>query len=512
MDTVAIYIRVSTKKQADNYSPPEQRRTLTEYAVSRGWGIFDYYSDLGESGADSDREELDRLLVDAGKKYFSKVLLFEQDRLSRLEQLDWAYLANSLAKMNIKLVTPTSEINLDNEEDRFLADLFNLLANRELKKIRKRTSMGRKAAHKAGTYFASESPFGTFYNRETNTWRVIPEESNVVKLMFNWYLDGMGFKAIANRLKSLGYRTRRETEFSGNIVYRIMFNTAHTGYYEQTIVGETLSHKIIWEDGHGPYITMEQFDEMKNLSTKRAGGQAEYFHEATYLLSGLLICGECNKKLRLGTRRYKAQDSEHVYLTYLHRPYSPECKVRHKVPEVDTYVISELMKMAGNADYIKELMENNKKPELILPSKHDFAEIYTKREKLLNRKSKILDLFMDEDWTKEELLEKKKEIDNDLQALVNREDELNKLVKVSEGKEVNIETLAESLRMVRSIGTGELSPKEENSILKKIASSVIINKFGVIKIKLNPNDGKAFDSKYPAHQDVCVTLPQVAAK
>jgi site-specific DNA recombinase len=104
LEKAAIYIRVSTKKQVDKYSPQEQKRILIEYANSHQWEIFDYYSDLGESGMNSDREELDRLLVDAEKKHFDKVLLFEQDRLSRLEQIDWAYLANSLAKMGIKLM------------------------------------------------------------------------------------------------------------------------------------------------------------------------------------------------------------------------------------------------------------------------------------------------------------------------------------------------------------------------------------------------------------------------
>ena len=506
MDTVAIYIRVSTKKQADNYSPREQKRILTEYANSRGWEIFDYYSDLGESGADSDREELDRLLVDAEKRHFGKVLLFEQDRLSRLEQLDWAYLANSLAKMSIKLVTPTSEINLDNEEDRFLADLFNLLANREMKKIKKRTSMGRKAAHRAGTYFASEAPFGTAYNRETNKWRVVPEEAAVVKLMFNWYLDGLGFSAIGKRLVSLGYKTRREGKFSGNIIYRIMFNTSHTGYYEQTIAGETLTHKINWEDGSGPYITQEQFEKMKAISTQRSSGQAEYFHEVNYLLTGLLVCGECFKKLRVGIKRYNSKDGEHVYLTYLHRPYDPACRVRHKLPIVNAMVTKGLLDMVGNADYIKELMEHKGTPRTILPSAKDFAEISAMREKLLNRKSKILDLYMDEDWTKEELLKKKKEIDLELQALSNREDEFNKQLRSSEVKNINTENLASSLRMVRSIGNGELSPKEENSILKKVVSSIIIDKSGIISIDLKVNNGNDFAPKHDAHQDVRVTL------
>lgn len=507
MEKVAIYIRVSTKKQVDKYSPQEQRRILTEYANSREWGIFDYYSDLGESGADSDREELDRLMIDAGKKHFGRVLLFEQDRLSRLEQLDWAYLANSLAKMNIKLVTPTSEINLDNEEDRFLADLFNLLANREMKKIKKRTSMGRKASHRDGTYFAAEAPFGTSYNREVNTWSVVPEESAIVRLMFDWYLDGMGFSAIGKKLIFLGYKTRRGTPFTGNIVYRIMFNKSHTGYYEQTIAGETLTHEIIWEDGSGPYITDEQFEEMKHISTNRASGQVEYFHEANYLLTGLLTCGECFKKLRVGVKRYKSKDGEHVYLTYLHRPYNTTCKVRHKVSVVDVAVIKGLLDMVGNADYIKELMEHKGDSRAPLPPKSDFVEMNAMREKLLNRKSKILDLFMDEDWTKEELLKKKREIDIGLQALSNREDEFNKQLKVVKEKEINIESLADSLQMVRSIGTGELIPKEENSILRKIVSSVTISKDGVISIDLKVNATSPLDSKYHAHQDVRVTLP-----
>jgi DNA invertase Pin-like site-specific DNA recombinase len=500
LEKAAIYIRVSTKKQADKYSPGEQKRILTEYATSRNWVIFDYYSDLGESGADSDREDLDRLLVDAEKKLFDKVLLFEQDRLSRLEQIDWAYLANSLARLNIKLITPTSEINLENEEDRFMADLFNLLANRELKKIKKRTSMGRKASNKVGTYFAPESPFGTSYDRDTNTWKVIPEESRIVRLMFDWYLGGTGFTTIGKRLKRLGYKTRKGCEFSGSVVYRIMSNTAHTGYYQQTVVGETCTHKINWADGHGPYVTQGEFEKMRNLAISRSVGQVEYFHDARYLLTGILSCGECHKKLRSGIKRYKAKDGEHVYLTYLHKP-DTTCRVKHKVSVVDAKVMKGLLEMVGNADYIKKIMKDRRTPSVALPSINDFAEINSMREKLLNRKNKILDLFMDDDWTKEELLKKKKEIDNELQALSNREEEFNKQLMASEEKEVNIENLADSLVVIKNIGAGNLTIKEENSILREIISSVIISKDGSIDIDLKANGKKIFDPKYDAHHN-----------
>jgi len=322
----------------------------------------------------------------------------------------------------------------------------------------------------------------------------------------------MGFPSIGNKLKSLGYKTRRGSGFAGNVVYRIMMNKVHTGYYEQTIVGETLSHKIIWKEGHGPYITEEQFKCMKRIANERSTGQVEYFHESRYLLSGLLVCGECNKKLRLGTKRYMAKDGEHVYLTYTHKPYDPACNARHKVSLVDNNVIGELMNMVGNANYIKELMENKNIQETVKPSEEDFSEIKVLRGKLLNRKSKILDLYMDEDWTKEELLKKKKEIDTELQALANREEEFNNRLKSSEEKDIDIDYLADSLQIIKVIGTGEIPPREENSILKDIISEIIISKDGIVKIKLMPNNANFSDSKYHAHQDVWVTLPQIAAR
>lgn len=509
MEKVAIYIRVSTKKQIDKYSPQEQRRILVEYAKSREWEIVDFYSDLGESGTNAERDDLDRLLVDAERKLFSKVLLFEQDRLSRLEQLDWAYLANSLARLNIKIITPTSEIDLDNEEDRFLADLFNLLANREVKKIKKRTSMGRVGANRDGIYFAAEAPFGCIYNREGNTWRTAPEEVEVMKLAFNLYVENeIGFSATANRLNSLGYRTRKGGKFAANTLRKTMFNPAHTGFYTQTVVGETLVHKIEWEDGHGAYITTEQYEKMKMLATQKANGNAEYFHEAKYLLSGLLVCGECGKKLRMKTEYFRSSKKEHVYKTYLHGyEHRKECKVRHKASLVDAKVLTYLREMAGNAEFIKGLIQDKKTPDTNKPTEHDFSEISSSRDKLLKRKSKLLDLFMDnEDWTKEELSKKKREVEEDLKALDNRESELNKRLVSSEQKVVNIDTVAENLQIIQKIGD-ELTPKEQHSILKKIVSQVVVKKDGTISLGLIVNNGSELQPKYATHPEVYVSLP-----
>src|SRR5262245_5222064 len=80
----AAYVRVSTKKQADEgFSLGEQRKQLTELANARGWDC-EVFEDPGISGEKlKERPELTRLLaaVDNGK--FDVVMVVDESRLAR---------------------------------------------------------------------------------------------------------------------------------------------------------------------------------------------------------------------------------------------------------------------------------------------------------------------------------------------------------------------------------------------------------------------------------------------
>lgn len=493
---VAIYIRVSTKRQVDKYSPSEQRRILTEFALSKGWEIHDYYSDLGESGTDSERDELDRLLVDANKKLFSKVLLFEQDRLSRLEQLDWAYLANSLAKLDIKLVTPTSEINLDNEEDRFLADLFNLLANRELKKTKKRTSMGRRAAHHEGIYFGREAPYGLKYNRETNKFRSIPEEVENIKRMHDLYRVGYSFCSIANRLNELGYRGRYRGRFTPSQVRKTMLNPIHSGFFKQTILGETLMHKVNWEDGCSPYVSKEDYERAEAIAQERSlTTTAQYFHKPKYLLVGILLCEECGRKMiSLGCDSNLANGEKVRYFYYAHRNALQTCRCRHNMKSVNEKVLNKLRKIASDPEVlIHSMMDNNpsEDPQVL---ERQLAVVASERKKILERKSKLLDLYIDGLWTKEELEDKKGEIDSSLSSLDKREDEINKKIKAFRVPEIDFEKLSLRLRIFLDFEE-VLSPDEQIELIRNYVQEVRINRKGEVELSLMEDNGNIIRAK-----------------
>lgn len=80
-ERTALYLRVSTAEQTTE----NQRLELVKLAELRGWQVTEVYEDAGISGAKGrdKRPELDRLLKDAAKRKFDRVLVWSVDRLGR---------------------------------------------------------------------------------------------------------------------------------------------------------------------------------------------------------------------------------------------------------------------------------------------------------------------------------------------------------------------------------------------------------------------------------------------
>src|SRR5215472_12391762 len=77
----AIYARVSTANAGQD--PTMQTRELEEYCQRRGWEFAGLYVDLGISGSEERRPELDRLMSDAHRRHFDAVVVWKFDRFAR---------------------------------------------------------------------------------------------------------------------------------------------------------------------------------------------------------------------------------------------------------------------------------------------------------------------------------------------------------------------------------------------------------------------------------------------
>ncbi len=91
---VALYARVSTEKQIDNYSIPLQLERMQAFCKSKGWNEMSEYIDGGYSGSNLNRpaiEQLQKIFVTK----INAVIVYRLDRLSR-SQHDTLYLIEKI--------------------------------------------------------------------------------------------------------------------------------------------------------------------------------------------------------------------------------------------------------------------------------------------------------------------------------------------------------------------------------------------------------------------------------
>ncbi|MEY9980355.1 recombinase family protein [Lysinibacillus sp. RC79] len=144
-----IYYRVSTKLQEDRYSLKAQKEELTRYAISQGWEIVAEFKDV-DSGGKLNKEGLNGLMDYVEENAVDIVLCVDQDRLSRLDTLNWEFLKDILRDNKVKIAEPGTIVDLANEDDEFISDLKNLIAQREKRAIVRRMMRGKRQRTREG--------------------------------------------------------------------------------------------------------------------------------------------------------------------------------------------------------------------------------------------------------------------------------------------------------------------------------------------------------------------------
>jgi len=154
---VRAYLRASTKEQDANRAKSQ----LETFAADRGLKIAAFYME-NESGASLQRPALFELIADAS---VGDILLSEQvDRLSRLNETDWAKLKRLLSEKHIKVVAldlPTSWMMTSTDEttgrmfdaiNNMMLDMLAAIARKDYLTRRQRTAQGVDKAKAAGKY------------------------------------------------------------------------------------------------------------------------------------------------------------------------------------------------------------------------------------------------------------------------------------------------------------------------------------------------------------------------
>jgi DNA invertase Pin-like site-specific DNA recombinase len=146
---VAIYIRVSTKAQAQKQGLSYQRELLEKMVHARGWELTGCYSDEGISGTKQDRPGLDALMLAARRREIDIVAVWRFDRFAR--SLSHLILAlNEFQALGIQFISHQEGIDTSTPIGRAMFQIVGAMAELELSLNRERVQAAVDAARARG--------------------------------------------------------------------------------------------------------------------------------------------------------------------------------------------------------------------------------------------------------------------------------------------------------------------------------------------------------------------------
>lgn len=327
MDRYAMYLRKSradldAEAHGEGETLARHKKMLLDLAAKKDLEITDFYEEVVSGDSIEGRPQIQALLRAIEGRSYTGVFCMDIDRLARGDTIDQGIIARAFRMSGTKIITPKKEYDPNSEFDEEYFEFELFMARREFKIIGRRIQRGRIESAKEGRFIGSTAPYGynkvKIKNDKGYTLEPNPEESKVVQLIFEMYLQGDGKMVIARKLDALGVRSRSGNKWSSATVVNILKNPVYIGkvrwgfrkYTKELTNGEVTKHReknddCVYVDGlHPPIISEADFNKAQELLKARYCPPKRPDAELKNPLAGLIFCGKCGATMtRLGENK-----------------------------------------------------------------------------------------------------------------------------------------------------------------------------------------------------------------
>lgn len=479
-----LYARVSTEEQArEGYSIAAQNAELKRHAEQQGYRLVETYVDEGVSGKSIEgRPRMKQLLKDARDHKFDVVMVYKIDRLAR-KLSDSLDISETLEKNNVKLVSLKENFDTRTPSGRTLFQMMCSFAELERNTILDRVKMGMEQRAKQGKY---NGGIVLGYDAVNKELVINEEETHIVRSIFNMAEQDMGLKAITRRLNEMGYRSKKNNQFSTLTVKTILNNPMYIGkirfnqvenWAEKRRSGKNTEY-ILADGVHEPIISIEQWDTVQRLMSKRSYKPSR--SNKPTLLGGLLRCPKCGYGMVIG--RPKGSKSGADYRIYkcgqYHNKGKTACQSHSiKAEATEQYVFNELSRIASSDYILHKLVDKINKDRLhaeqpLLEEKKLVEnKIGKTQSKLNNLKEKIM--------TDADMLEMFRpnliSLQDELKMLQQQKERLVVQLDTQETEPIDFHALKKLLADFNTV-LKSAEPDEQKSLLRMIIKDIQITK------------------------------------
>lgn len=361
------------EKAGESMSIENQRVILRRYIDGLGGEIIDEYVDDGWSGTDFNRPEVKRLLADAQTGRIDAIIVKDLSRFGRNyiqvgQYIDYIFPAYGIRFIALGDNVDTADRSSTAMDMMPIMNVFNEWhAANTSKKIR--TVL--EASQRAGKYTNWSYPYGYKAGTDGNRTAVIDAEAAVVvRRIFNLRAEGKSYGAIARMLTDEGipnpatYFTKLNGEKSerrcsprwvAKTVMWILANPTYTGstvqhkttsisYKNHKVISVPESKQIVKQNAHEAIISRSLWDRVQAVNKSVSRGRADK-SERVHALTGLLVCADCGKKLKIKTSADRA-----YFVCRTYADFGKKYCSSHAINEslLEEIVLRDIRSMLGN--------------------------------------------------------------------------------------------------------------------------------------------------------------------
>ena len=327
-----LYLRLSkeddvSKDESDSIS--SQRELLLSFIKKDPKiDIYNIYVDDGYSGTTFDRPNFQRMWEDIKNGRINCVVVKDLSRFGRNTIETSNYIEVIFPMLKVRFISLTDQIDsyLNPQSiNGLLVPFKNIMNDEYARDISVKVKSAQNTYRNKGLFIGSFPSYGYIKDPNDKHKLIIDEEASaVVKQIFQMYLSGMGFLTIAKKLtndrvkspfeykvqKGYNYKTpvakNKYHIWRDTTIQRILTNQMYVGdmvqgtrsvinYRNHKIKPKSKEEWVIVRNTHEAIISREDFDKVQNMLQSNKKDYIKPFR--TYVLGGLVICGDCGAVL-----------------------------------------------------------------------------------------------------------------------------------------------------------------------------------------------------------------------
>ena len=301
---VAAYARVSTEQDAQQNSYEAQIEFYTGYIQGKPeWEFVGIYADEGISGTSLKRRDgFNRMVDDAMHGKIDLILTKSISRFSR-NTVDALTITRKLRSAGIDVFFEKEGISSMDPNAELIFTILCTTAQEESRSISENVRWGMQRSMEAGKVNLPYKSFLGYEKGPDGLPQIVEEEAEIIRTIYDLYLQGHTFRYISEYLTDNGIKTPRGKDvWSVSTIKCILTNEKYKGdaRLQKTYTVDYLTkekrvnqgERKQWyiRDSHDAIVSPETFELVQKEIARRGSNRGKYYDSP---FTGKIICGDC---------------------------------------------------------------------------------------------------------------------------------------------------------------------------------------------------------------------------